>query len=389
MSLRKRIQVLLGVLVGIPMVVLLWESYRAGRTTFLRQLRLESVQIARLEAAGIDLAFTPPRIVAEGLARSLEIRGFLQGDEIRELVGRTLHENPRVYAAGVFLDPALTPLGRFAPYAFRKNGREAEISIPYEYVKWDWYRLPVKAGRQLWIKPYFDEGGGGTLMVTCSVPVRRDGRIVGVATVDLDLDGLVARLRQIRPGGGGSVYLANREGYVVAHPELKAIADPDKARKLEKLVELIKAEGQDTVEMTDPVTGRRSWVVEVPIDSLSQEHGGQAWSLIVSWPLDMRLAPLGKLARQMAIVYLFLGGAALVFLNRSFDRVVSRPLRRLTDQAQRYGRGDFARQPMDESDAAELKDLGQALESLGETLEKGGGPSSPGPNAPPGGAPPP
>ena len=183
--------------------------------------------------------------------------------------------------------------------------------------------------------------------------------------------------------------MANRDGRVVAHPELKAIADLEKARKLEKLVELIKSQGQDTVEMKDPVTGLRSWIVETPIDSLSEAHGGQGWSLIVSWPLDTRLAPLGKLARQMALVYLFLGGAALVFLNRSFDRVVSRPLRRLTEEAQRYGRGDFTRQLLGESDASELKDLGQALETLGETLEREGRPSSPGTNAPPGGAPPP
>ena len=50
MSLRRRIQVLLGILVGIPLVLLHWESFRAGRTTFLRQLKLESVQIAKLEA---------------------------------------------------------------------------------------------------------------------------------------------------------------------------------------------------------------------------------------------------------------------------------------------------------------------------------------------------
>lgn len=370
MSLRKRIQILLGILVGIPLVLLLGESYRAGRTTFLRQLKLESLQIARLEAARIDLTFDPPRLVAEGMARGLSLSESLRGDEIRELVRRTLHENPGMYGTGVFLDPRLTPLGRFAPYAFRRNGQETEITIPYEYTQWDWYRLPVVAGRQLWSKPYFDEGGGGTLMVTCSVPIRRAGRIVGVATVDLDLEGLVSHLRQIRPGGGGSIYLASPEGNIVAHPDLKILVDLGGVAKLGGLYGLMKAKGDDMTEMKDPVSGRNAWIVETAIDSLSEARGGQDWSAIVSWPLDARLAPLSEFARRMLVLYLFLGGAALLFLNRSFEQVISRPLRRLSEQARRYARGDFSRRSPGDEEAAELKELSRALEKLGETLEK-------------------
>jgi sigma-B regulation protein RsbU (phosphoserine phosphatase) len=374
--LRKRIQILLGVLVGIPLILLLWESYRAGRTTFLRQLKLESLQIAKLEEEGIELIFSPPRLLAEAVARSVMVGGSLREDEIRELLRRTLRESPQLYGTGVFLEPDQTPLGRFAPYVFRRNGRETEITIPYEYTQSPWYRLPVEGGRGLWSKPYFDEGGGGALMVTHAAPIRREGRIVGVATVDLDLDGLVARMRRIRPGGGGSAYLASRKGRILAHPDLKAIAEVD-TRRLEKLIVLMNAKGDDMAEMVDPVSGKNSWIVEAPIDSLSEAHGAEGWSLIVSWPLDARLAPLGGLARRMLVLYLFLGGAALLFLNRSFDQVVSRPLRRLAEQARRYARGDYTRQPPADEEAAELQELSQALESLGESLGKQDRPPTP------------
>ena len=371
MSLRKRIQLLLGLLVGIPMVILLTESYRSGRETFLRQLRIESLQIAKLEEEEIDLTFEPPRVVAEGLARSLAAFESLRGEEVRELLRRTLHENPQLYGAGVFLDPGSTPLGQFAPYVFRKKGVESEITLPYDFARSDWYRLPVKAGRGLWSEPYFDEGGGETLMVTHTAPILREGRIVGVATVDLDLDGLVSRMRQIRPGGGGSVYLACREGHIVAHPDLKAVSHLDDVQRMKKLVELINARGQGMTEMKDPVTGRDSWVVENPIDSLSEEHGAEAWSVVVSWPLDARLAPLNRFARRMLVLYLFLGGAALLFLNRSFDQIVSRPLRCLAEQARRYAKGEFAPRPPGGDEAAELMELSRALDGLGETLGKG------------------
>ncbi len=361
---------LLGVLVGIPLLLLLWESYRAGRTIFLKQLKAESLHVAELEEGRINLLFEPPRLVAEGLARSLGTAESLNGELARELLRQTFRENPRLFGAGVFLDPMATPLGRFAPYLFRKDGVETEITIPYEYTRRKWYQRPVEAGAGRWVGPFFDRGGVETLMVTHGVPIRRQGRIVGVATIDLDIDGLVSRLRRIRPGGGGTLYLVSRDGAVLAHPDLDAIVDFGDLHRLGKLEDLLKAKGKAMTEMKDPVSGKRSWIVKSPVESISKAHGGGDWSLVVSWPLDARLAPLNDLAIRMVVLYLFLGGTALVILNSWFDQVVSRPLGRLSDQARRYAQGDFARPPRGR-DAAELKELWQALDSLGETLEKG------------------
>ena len=73
-------------------------------------------------------------------------------------------------------------------------------------------------------------------------------------------------------------------------------------------------------EMLDPISRRDSWIVESPIASLSDEFGGQSWSLVVSWPLDTRLAPLDGMARRMLVLYLFLGGAALLAAN--WNRII-------------------------------------------------------------------
>lgn len=373
MSLRKRIQILLAFLVGIPLLLLLSESYQAGRKTLVTQMKQETLQIAHLETAEIDLTFEPARIITEALVRSLETEPSLEPDSIRGLLRRTLHDSPGIYGAAVAFDQALTPLGRFAPYVCRRNGAETEISLPYEYTKWEWYRLPVESGRGKWIKPYFGEGGKA-LMVTYAAPVRRNGRVVGVAEVDLDLDSLLKRLHSLKPGGDGTVYLVNRMGQILAHPDLAAIADLPGNDKLGDLTPLMKHRGLDTVKMTDPVSHRRSWVVESSIPSLSAERGGDDWSLIVSWPLDKRMAPLTGMGRRMLVLYLFLGGAALWFLNRIFDDTITRPLRSLAEQAHRYAAGDFRQQPVVRNGALELEELGTALNSLGRVLEKNGRP---------------
>lgn len=374
MSLHKRIQILIAFLVGIPFLLLLAESYQTGRKTLVTQMKQEALQIAHLETAEIELTFEPARLIAEGVARSLENAPRLDPNSIAGLLRHALHDSPEIYGASVALDPGLTNLGRFAPYVYRRNGVETEITLPYEYTKWDWYRLPVKSGSGKWIKPYYGEGGKA-LMVTYAVPIRQGGRVVGVAAVDLDLDSLLKRLHSLKPGGDGTVYLVNRLGRILAHPDLKAIADLSGGNRLSELEALMRRDGVDTVKMLDPVSHRKSWIVEAPIGSLSAARGGEDWSVIVSWPLDKRMAPLTGMGRRMLVLYLFLGGAALWFLNRTFDDNITRPLRKLATQAHQYAEGDFSQPPPSLNDATELRELGAALNALGARLEKNGNPA--------------
>jgi len=376
MNLRARIRILLVFLVGMPLLLLLYESYQAGRHTLMTEMKQEALKVAKLETAEMDLTFDPPRIIAEGLARAVETVPELRDDSLRELLRRTLHESPEIYGAAIALDPGMTSLGRFAPYVCRRGGVETESSISYDYTVSDWYRRPLQLGRGSWSKPYYDRDGR-TGMVTYAAPVRRGGRIVGVAEVDLDLASLLKRLQFLRPGGNGTVYLVNPAGHILAHPDLKAMVGQEGGRTLGQLGALMKRRGVDTLNMIDPVSRRRSWVVEYPVPSLSAGRGGGDWSLIVSWPLDERMAPLSTLGRRMLVLYLFMGGAALWFLNRTFDDTITRPLRRLARQARGYAEGDFGRNPVSHNDARELRELEDALNALGAALEKERAPSPP------------
>ena len=260
----------------------------------------------------------------------------------------------------------------------RKDGCEKEIPGPHEdYTKDDWFTQPVNSGTGKWSKPYIDRDVH-TLMVSYSAPIRRKGRVVGVADVDLDLDSLLKRLHFLKPGGDGTAYMVNRKGRILAHPDLKVIADLPGGENLNELAALMKRSGVDAEAMLDPVSRRRSWIVESPIDSLSAAKGGGDWSLIVSWPLEKRLAPLNGMMRRLLVLYLFLGGAVLWFLNRLFDDTITRPLRQLAEQATRYAEGNFSQPQAPLSDALEIRELGRALNALGETLNKNNNSSSSG-----------
>ena len=372
MSLRKRIQILLAFLVGIPFLVLLFESYQTGRQTLVAEMKLQARQIADLETAKMDLTFDPARLIVEGLVRAVETAPQLDAAGISEMVRRTLHENPDIYGVCIAFEPELTSLGRFVPYVFRKGGGEVEMPAMEsntDYLTEDWYAKPVKSGTGKWSKPYVDTQVH-TLMVSYSAPIRRDGRVVGVADVDLDLDSLVKSLHSLKPGGEGTAYMVNRKGRILAHPTLKPIADLPENEDLHELVDLMKQGGVDTLAMSDPVSHIKSWIVESPIKSMSAARGGGDWSLIVSWPIEKRMLPLNGMVRRLLVLYLFLGGAAIWFLNRIFDDTITRPLRKLAEQARNYAGGNFGQPAEPLSEALELRELGKALNVLGATLKK-------------------
>ena len=371
MSLRKRIHILLAFLVGIPFLVLLFESYQAGRKTLVAEMKLEARQIADLETAKMDLTFDPPRLIVEGLVRAVETAPQLDAAGISELVRRTLHENPDIYGVCIAFDPERTSLGRFVPYVFRKDGGEVEMTASEsnsDYMAEDWYTKPAKSGTGKWSKPYVDTQVH-MLMVSYSAPIRINGRVVGVADVDLDLDSLLKSLHLLKPGGEGTAYMVNRKGRIMAHPALKPIADLPENEELNELVDIMKRSGVDTLAMPDPVSHIKSWIVESPIPSLSATRGGGDWSLIVSWPIEKRMLPLNGMMRRLLVLYLFLGGAAIWFLNRIFDDIITRPLRKLAEQAHNYAEGNFSQPAAPLNEALELRELGQALNVLGATLK--------------------
>lgn len=78
--------------------------------------------------------------------------------------------------------------GRFIPYYYRGNG-EIKLMQLVTLEEDDYYRLPKKTGRTTITDPYyFDlEDGRKVLLATASVPIKINGKFVGMVGVDLEL----------------------------------------------------------------------------------------------------------------------------------------------------------------------------------------------------------
>lgn len=103
-----------------------------------------------------------------------------------------LGQNTYIYGAAFAFAPVNKNgnLVKTSPYVYRsgENLIEKNLNDAYDYSSQDWYALPVKSGKPMWSKPYYDEGGGNARMITYSIPIYSDekqSQLIGVLTSDV------------------------------------------------------------------------------------------------------------------------------------------------------------------------------------------------------------
>ena len=110
----------------------------------------------------------------------------------------------------------VTESGSWTPYL-----REKDYGYDPRHDRF--YRAARDAGRRVWVGPYvfFDEGVPG---MTCAAPhLAADGRLLGVFTVDFNLNTLSRFVAELSFGRRGRVVILTPEGTVVAHPTSRVV----------------------------------------------------------------------------------------------------------------------------------------------------------------------
>ncbi len=110
----------------------------------------------------------------------------------------------------------------FAPYVYRSDKKYlfTNLSDPeYDYFNQDWYLVPKTLMQPTWSEPYYDEGGGNSLMSTYSVPFYSfDGveeKFNGIVTVDVSIEWLEQLFVEVGKRFEGQVILISENGTII------------------------------------------------------------------------------------------------------------------------------------------------------------------------------
>ncbi|WDP92982.1 MAG: zinc-ribbon domain-containing protein [Desulfobacter sp.] len=190
-----------------------------------------------------------------------------------------------------------------------------------------------------------------------AVPVIKDGKPVGLIAAAMTRSAISERVTRFKLGNTGSGFLVDNNGKAVAHQN-NAFVLKQKNMSAHPLIDAAKAGRKDRVEFID-ADGKTA------IGFTAQTAMG--WTLAIQQDKDEALAPL-KQARKSAILLLCVTLAVVVIIALIASRSLVRPIKELTDAANRISVGDMDVEIKSRS-KNEIGDLADAITRLQDSIQ--------------------
>jgi len=340
---------------GLVFALMSAATYFMAREALLHKAEENARTLAQALVMRIEARLAPISRVPQGVAYELEDGGLKGEAAILRRQRRVLADNEEIFGMAVAFEPDGTGEKQYAPYTFRSplGPKATRLGGPaYRYHYMDWYQIPRELGRTSWSEPYFDEGGGGVLMATCSVPFfanaadgplkrGQDRRVAGVVTADVSLEWLTRLVASVRVLDTGYASLISKNGTYLTHPApgvafnetIFSRAEEYGDASLRRIGRDMLRGGERFVESKSLHTGKPGFLAYMPLPTTG-------WSLAVFSPRDELLADV----HRQALVSGALGGGGfllLAVLITLLARGITRPLRRLATAAREVAGGNL------------------------------------------------
>ena len=145
-------------------------------------------------------------------------------DRAFQITRKLVENNEFIVGSAVAFEPGFyKEKGRlYAPYScVSTNGQLESFPLPYDYSVQEWYRKAKESKTACWCEPYFDEGGGGVMMCTFSVPLTNGtGQVYAVLTADVPLSDMTEYISSICPYPQSYAVMTSCAGkYLVGPPQ--------------------------------------------------------------------------------------------------------------------------------------------------------------------------
>lgn len=324
-------------------------NYVVVREIIIRDVGENAQNLAQTTVNRVQTVLRSTEKIPENLAEFLGQSNYSQ-DQLLRLIRSVVENNPEVYGSGVAFAPHAFDRQSyyFAPYYHRGHEKLEFVNLgsdTYRYFTMDWYQIPKELGRAAWSEPYYDEGGGGIVMSTYSVPFyQTEGdtrRFMGVVSVDVSLQWLQAIVSSIRISQTGYAFLISRNGVIVTHPMRNLIMNETifslaEARHSKQLREIGRAmiHGQSGfVPTASMVSDQPCWMVYAPVPA-------NGWSLAALFPRDELMADVTNL-NHIVWSLAAAGTLLLLIIVASAARSITRPLTALTRASESLAQGNL------------------------------------------------
>lgn len=221
---------------GVAMAIIFFNVNKLAKDASMNFLQSQSSEYASKVKESLEYPLQDLRV----LKKSIEtVTAKMPNEEKREFMNeflkKYLDNNKNILGIWIAYEPnALDGLdskyagtegnnstGTFAPYWNRGNDTVKLDMMDYEKdVKTaDFYVLPQKNDKETFVEPYMYEISGKKIaMVTVGIPIKENGKFVGVIGIDITQDYFTTLINDCKPYEGGYGLLVSSNGMIVSHP---------------------------------------------------------------------------------------------------------------------------------------------------------------------------
>lgn len=108
---------------------------------------------------------------------------------------------------------------------------EENLASDFDPTTRPWYTEALKNKGKVIVTKFYADAKTNKSVVTLAKAVEFDGQVVGVVAMDLDMNKLANQLSKIKVGKHGYVFIADKEGMVLSHPD-KSVIGTDAPAKM-------------------------------------------------------------------------------------------------------------------------------------------------------------
>lgn len=258
-----------------------------------------------------------------------------------ELMGAYINYTPNQFDhddAAWIGKPGMGPKGDFGPYWNRLKGK---LTLGYGMGGWQtagWFQIPAKTRRVAFIEPYL---WLGQMFSSTIAPVIHNGKVVGMAGVDVVLGQLEQEINRLRVLQTGYSFVVSHDGLLVTYPKKKLVgketldqlAKREHAPAFATIAKDVKAGKSGSLTTIDPLTGKQVKLFYSPVSSGD-------WGFISVAPTAEILASAHSLRNTLilvAIIIVLIVAAVLAFVATK----IAAPAARVRDAARRISNGEL------------------------------------------------
>jgi len=230
----------------------------------------------------------------------------------------------------------------YGPYLYR-DGDNIELTWDYsneetDYFQYDWYKDGFKYDKQVtWSEPYAD-AVTNVPMITSTSAILKNGKKVGVITLDIGLKELQQDITGIKIGTKGFAYILTNQGVYLGHPEtsknLNEKITEEKEKQLSNAGMVILKESSTMLQEVT-IHGKDYFVVSTPI-------GDTGLKLVIQKPTSEVYGPINKTFVINILISLLAVILLIYFLTILIKRLIIKPLKIITKDAEQIAQGNLS-----------------------------------------------